>query len=107
MSIGVKKIARSWETKYRGPLAIHAANKKPNQYISDFMFKLVELNLTEIIPAKIMGKGTSIDITMPRMKVNVPFGSVVAICSLVDCVPITPEFVATLSENERAFGLTA
>jgi hypothetical protein len=27
-----------------------------------------------------------------------------ATCNLVNCVPITPEFVASLSEQEKAFG---
>lgn len=33
-----------------------------------------------------------------------PSGVVLATCNLLDCVPITPEFVATLGEQEKAFG---
>lgn len=77
----VKRIeTRSWATNYRGPIAIHAA-KKPVD-ISDYphLFQLVSY-------------GTEF-----------PFGAVVAIVNLVDCVEMTPEFIAQQSEQELKCG---
>ena len=78
VSLGVKTIeTRSWDTKYRGPLAIHAAIKKPNfatvgNYDIDRFFKRA--------PYRLIG---------PRCnEAELPLGAVVATCELVDVVPI-------------------
>jgi hypothetical protein len=49
---------RSWSTTYRGPLLIHA------------------------------GKGTDYLGTYPHDGMTLPFGAIVGICELADCVPI-------------------
>lgn len=82
---------RSWATKYRGPLAIHAASKTPGCGIA----ACFQEPFATILNNAGFFKGKT---------VSMPCGVVVATCNLVDCVPITPEFVATLSEQERAFG---
>jgi len=37
-------------------------------------------------------------------KLPLHFGVVLCVCHLVNCLPITQEFVATLNEQEKAFG---
>ena len=70
---GWKKIeTRSWSTKYRGPLAIHAA--KDQQYWTvvahdePFRSVLMESRLFR--------------------QYDLPYGAVVAVCNLVDCVKV-------------------
>ena len=74
VAIGAKKIeTRSWATKYRGPIAIHAA--KNRGYEKNRFGKLSALrsaiNEFCITP---LGK--------------IPYGSVIAIADLVDCVEV-------------------
>ena len=95
VAIGAKQNeTRSWATKYRGPLAIHAAMNMPKwvkKLLPGFarLIGIKEYNGSWLYYLE-HGSG--------------PFGKVVAIGNLVDCVPITPEFVANLSEQEKAFG---
>ena len=77
----VKRVeTRSWSTNYRGPIAIHAA-KKP-VVVSDYphLFELVSYGC------------------------EFPFGAVVAIANLVNCVEMTEEFIAQQSETELKCG---
>lgn len=63
MALGHKRIeTRSWSTKYRGPLAIHAARRK--------MVGHVEIDL--FYSLGIAGE--------------LPYGAVLATCELVDCL---------------------
>lgn len=79
IALGSKRIeTRSWSTSYRGPLAIHAAIRwtRPQRIL---------LDLPEWI-------GALWDITAgPRWHTSgdrgLPFGSIVAVCDLVDCIP--------------------
>lgn len=92
VAIGAKKIeTRSWATKYRGLLAIHAAAKTPGNCIVACHHE----PFATVLKNAGFFKGDT---------VYLPCGVVIATCNLVDCVPITPEFVATLSEQERTFG---
>ncbi len=87
---GAKQIeTRSWATKYRGPLAIHAAKKH---------VALIPGNITasRIIQGVIHSQGISIS--------KLPRGMVIATCNLVECVLITQEFSANLTDQELAFG---
>ncbi len=89
VAIGAKRIeTRSWATKYRGPLAIHAAQKHIT--IVD------DLKASRLIQNTIHSRGVAIK--------DLPKGVVLATSILVDCVRITPEFMDTLSEQEKAFG---
>ena len=78
VAIGAKRIeTRSWATKYRGPLLIHAA---AGLGPVGGKFGLVDLCHTEpfydVLKAAGMQRSTSL-----------PFGAIVARCELVDCVP--------------------
>lgn len=88
IAVGAKKIeTRSWSTKYRGPLAIHASKKllKDND------------DLCYEEPFKSALKGFY------------PFslGIVVATCDLVDCIKMTPEFIQSIQSPELDFGVYA
>lgn len=78
---------RGWPTKYRGPLFIHAgAFRGWKDLIQEEPFKSVlaqhgYINWKEL-----------------------PFGVVVAVCDLTDCVKITREYRYTLTDQELAFG---
>lgn len=82
VAVGVKSIeTRSWATKYRGPLLIHAAKRRPDA--------------TEIMAMEWAGDASFFydDEWYLRTglgKINrLPLGVVVASCQLADCVPIT------------------
>lgn len=66
---------RSWSTKYRGSIAIHAAKKVPGNLLS-----------------------------LPCTRELVPLGAVVAIADLVDCIEMSEEFIAAQSDLERSVG---
>jgi hypothetical protein len=97
VAIGAKKIeTRSWQTRYRGPLAIHAAlNKrfcdmKSKDYIcgnDPFRSVLTEEWKDRHDPLDFM-----------------PLGAIVATCSLYSCLPISHDLKAYLSARDLAFG---
>lgn len=94
LAAGIKENeTRGWPTKYRGPIAIHAA-MKPIQhawwYTDDAAREAIcrRLELPEIFD----GPGTF------------PTGCILATAELVDCIKITPDFIATLSPDELALG---
>lgn len=89
---------RSWATKYRGPIAIHAA-KKVDKDACDM----------EPIRSVLAKHGYTAD--------NLPTGAVVAICSLTDCLKVehahikekgallsSPGRLTTIKDNEFDFG---
>lgn len=98
VAIGAKRFeTRSWGTKYRGPLAIHAgknkqfASMKSKDYLCD--------------------KDPFYSVLMKEMAVAqskwmyfMPFGAIVAICELDDCFEITGHRCFRFSEQEGAFG---
>ena len=80
MEIGAKTIeTRGWATKYRGPLAIHAAKRCKKQetlwmLASDWVWKGIFKVSGEDVP-------TSGDILGA-----LPFGRIIAVANLIDCV---------------------
>lgn len=85
IACGAKRIeTRSWSTKYRGPLTIHAGRTVPNM---DFFPPREEKAL---------------------WNEDTQFGKVIAIAELVDCVEMTIERIAawrnTYGDDEIAFG---
>lgn len=95
LAAGIKVYeTRSWPTKYRGTLAIHAASKSFhvcwNRFTKDAARETICRRLE--LP-------TDFD-----SEANFPLGCVLATAELVDCVEITPEFAATLSSDELALG---
>jgi ASCH domain len=69
---------RSWPTKYRGPIAIHAAKKIE---LDSRLLKLLRIPEGEV-----------------------PRGAVVAIADLTDCIQMDAIFVAAQSDTERMCG---
>lgn len=87
MAINAKHFeTRSWSTSFRGQLAIHAA-KKWNKELS-------ELCGTEHFAHALSPPG--------RPTYDLPFGAIVGIVDVVDCVMITKD--NTPDYPERAFG---
>ncbi|TGE35893.1 ASCH domain-containing protein [Desulfosporosinus fructosivorans] len=91
--VGIKMIeTRSWATKYRGPLAIHASK--------GFSKLLRDLCNTQPFKAVLSKFGLNVD--------NLPLGAIVATCNLVDCIKMTPEFidfVKSAKGHEYEFGV--
>lgn len=78
VALGVKTIeTRSWSTRYRGPLAIHAATRRVHTG------KFLLLARTAYNAGKITK-----DQEYPFRSLGVPFGAVVATADLIDVVPI-------------------
>lgn len=84
---GVKQIEyRSWETKYRGPLLIHACGKAPKDALSVVFKALREIGDPPL------GADEIDDVTRT--------GALVGIAELVDCISANGEFEWIL-ENPR------
>lgn len=82
MALGAKRIeTRSWSTRYRGPVAIHAAKWFP-RYAREF---------------------AEVERTLGRLPGRLPLGAVVATARLVDVRP-TQEVAPSTSALERLYG---
>ena len=91
VAIGAKQIeTRSWATKYRGPLAIHASK--------GFKKELRDLCWTEPFMSTLLK--SEYKMLLHRL----PFGAIIATCNLIDVVPINADFTQGLSKHEIAFG---
>ena len=78
-AVGIKhNETRGYPTNYRGAIAIHAGKKSVNEIWSAYLDE--------------------------RARELFPLGCVLATANLVECIKITPEFVATLSPDELALG---
>ena len=76
---GIKKIeTRSWKTNYRGELYIHASMTKLSKDI---------LNMDELM--------NLVDVD------NLNYGKIICSCELVDCIPMTDEFIEDVYKNNR------
>lgn len=102
IAIGAKQYeTRSWATRYRGPLAIHAAQAAGGLHLCG----------REPFQSVLLGAGVPSYKRYGRILVNkhsLPFGAIVAVAELVTCVPTEqcgredPNHF--LSPKERAFG---
>lgn len=82
VGLGEKKIeTRSWLTKYRGPLAIHAAATCKKSYM-DLAWQ--EPFYSALLP---LHKSNPTNLTLKDV-INCPLMSIIAICNLVDCFEI-------------------
>jgi hypothetical protein len=99
---------RSWETLYRGPLAIHAAKGLGSV---GGVRGLRDLCCRELFTSALLDGGIDLD----QVDVDVlPRGAIVATCELVDCVQVLYEWPRNqlvsqrsrhiLTDQERAFG---
>lgn len=85
VAVRAKKIeTRSWPTKYRGPLAIHAAQKWNDELSS--MLSLWEFQ-TGLSPLVGMPLDFSKQTWSGVKEEHLPRGAVIAICNMVDCIP--------------------
>ncbi len=80
---------RSWATKYRGRMGLHASKG------------FVGYNSLLCFQEPFLSALLEVGIGAPAM---LPKGAIIATFDLVDVIPITPGFVTTLSPKEIAFG---
>jgi hypothetical protein len=92
---------RSWGTRYRGPLAIHAAKS-----VSPLGGRSAFLELCEREPFR--SAIAAAEYTSPD---ELPFGAIVAVCTLGECYEIRPKglwahetLISLPDEPERSFG---
>ena len=104
VALGVKTIeTRSRATKYRGPLAIHAAMRLPAMESwdedgpcgeiwngDDCLAQWAQSDRRDYLPEMLPPADKRWWLSTPPqwLKDNLPLGAVVATCELVDCVPI-------------------
>jgi putative activating signal cointegrator 1 len=83
---------RSWKTKYRGPVAIHAGKYRP-----DMFFMGMKERVSDIFAyAGLYGD---------QALSNLPYGAVIGKATLVDCIPIEQLYGTEYdTAQERAFG---
>lgn len=92
ISLGVKRIeTRSWSTSFRGPLAIHAGKAKPSRDLVRMGQWLTRWDYGEGRYAMSDGLGKW---------VALPLGAVVAVCDLIDVVPIVDDYEAICDAYE-------
>lgn len=100
IAVGAKQIeTRSWLTKYRGPLAIHASKKLTDEQRS--------LCIKEPFYSTLSQAGCQITrsvVTYDRVYVDLPTGSTIATCNLADCIKMTPDFIEATKKLELQFG---
>ena len=91
VAVGAKtNETRSWATSYRGPLAIHAARK----WNRELRALCLEEPFWTVLRAQPCFEPRAWDATL---------GCVLAVCDLVDCVPVE-RIRDSLSEQEEEFG---
>lgn len=97
MAIGAKKIeTRSWETLYRGPLAIHAAKKWDRE--------LLAMCRTEPFRSVLLKAALEADGVASHADQALSFGAIVCVVNLDDCRRVHDGWVPDVSDNEIAFG---
>lgn len=94
VAVGIKQNeTRGYPTNYRGVIAIHAGKKSVREVWSTYL----DSKTREVICRRLnFSNHTGFEVF--------PLGCVLATANLVDCIKITPEFVATLTPDELALG---
>lgn len=94
VAVGAKRIeTRSWATKYRGELGIHASKgRKPKNM--NLAWQEPFYTALKSIHGEIEGK--------PTLRYHQ--GCIIATCNLVDCVEMTAEFLLSMKSPELDFG---
>lgn len=81
ISMGLKRIeTRSWKTKYRGEIYIHASSTKPKPE-------------WKALPCYSIAE-----------KFGLHFGQIVCKAKLVDCIEMTEEYIAQMDDIEKQMG---
>lgn len=87
--LGVKQFeTRRWQTKYRGPLVIHAAAS--GRHLREDQLLRLELRL-KLPPMSLAEK-------------TYPLGAFIGVVQLEECLPVSPKLIAALTPLERALG---
>jgi hypothetical protein len=109
IAIGAKRIeTRSWNTNYRGPLAIHVSKRVPPEYRSycGWMHEPFATALKGVLWDKheatmnFWGQETP-GIQYQVFKENLHLGCVIATCELIGCVPINKVISETIATMNR------
>lgn len=87
VAIGAKTIeTRGWATPYRGPIAIHAAAKRPNSHTLVGDYRTKGFGRTGLV---LLGPGLPEFQSTPRLQgYQLSLGKILATATLVDCVPM-------------------
>ncbi|NJO60323.1 MAG: ASCH domain-containing protein [Richelia sp. RM2_1_2] len=87
IELGLKHYeTRSWKTLYRGKLLICSTAKSTKTQYQQYLKICNEVQLPD------------------WNEINFPYGYTIAICNLVDCIEMTPEFIAQQSQTEILCG---
>lgn len=87
VAAGIKTIeTRSWRTSYRGPLAIHAAAREPKagEVVAGGVVSSHRIEYHDRVDEGWHWRAWGDDQPLHRL----PVGAIVAVCRLVDCVPV-------------------
>ena len=108
IACGAKKIeTRSWATKYRGPIAIHAAAIPINK-VFKMQFPVGAKGWTyhpEYAAMQRLIKMAESALCIDDIcKAKLPLGEIVALIEQTDCIKMTDEWIGNLSQQELAFG---
>lgn len=93
VALGEKQVeTRSWQIRFRGVLGIHASRRvRPED---------AALLSREPFQSSLLRGGIASPLDLPT-------GHIVGMCRIIACEPHTPDFIASLSARERAFGTYA
>lgn len=94
VATGIKRNeTRGYPISYRGPIAIHAGKKSVHEVWSRYL----DHETREVICRRLnLTDHTGLEVFS--------LGCVIATANLVDCIEITPEYIATLTPDELALG---
>lgn len=110
IAVGLKKNeTRSWCTSYRGPIALHAAKKNDPLLRGlwlDMNSRMAEIGHYDFVREINKQSIWYIEYRDDAREIicDLEFGAIVATANLVDCIQITPEYLATLSPREIVLG---
>lgn len=82
---------RKWQTKYRGPVAIHAA-KKPIKAVAKLLPEDTQRAINDICKRN------------KHKNLHFDLGSIIGTADLIDCHLVDISFLNTLSEEEKIMG---
>lgn len=96
IAVGAKTVeTRSWATPHRGPIAIHAAKRINKSEMRDFSVNLNWRSALAVEPCLDLAR-------------HLPFGALVAVAELVDCIPtesFTSGFLLAERTRDGFFGI--
>lgn len=101
IAAGVKTIeTRSWSTKYRGPLAIHAGKHNDGSFFPCAYINGTVFDHPRVVNRRTLRLPSGVEVPHPGIE-SWPRGAVVATCTLTDVIPTESIAWAT----DRTFGM--